>query len=69
MYTDKEQLGDSTIFHWHKAFSEGRETTAFLPHVVRPLSISTEEQGRTERGGRGEGFPPLAFGKLVNLGF
>ncbi len=32
-YTDEEWLGDSTIFHWHKAFSKGRETTALLPCV------------------------------------
>ncbi len=32
-YTDEEWLGDLTIFHWHKAFSKGREITALFPHV------------------------------------
>ncbi len=32
-YTDEEWLGDSTIFHWYKAFTKGRETTALLPYV------------------------------------
>ncbi len=27
-YTEKERLGDSTTFHWHLTFSEGRETAA-----------------------------------------
>ncbi len=41
-YTDKERLGDSTIFCWHKAFSEDRETVVLLPHIGRPLSICAE---------------------------
>ncbi len=46
-YTDEERLGDSTIFHWHTAFSKGRETIALLPHVGQSLSICTEEMVNT----------------------
>ncbi len=42
-YTDEEQLGDSTFFHWHKTFFKGRDIVALLPHIGRPLSICTEE--------------------------
>ncbi len=42
-YTKEEWLGDLTIFHWHKAFSEDRYTAALRPHIGRPLSICTEE--------------------------
>ncbi len=45
-YADEEQLGDLTIFHWHKT-SEGRETAALLPRVGQPLSICTEEMVNT----------------------
>ncbi len=47
VYTDEEWLGDLTIFHWHKAFSGGREPTALFPHVGQPLSICTEEMVNT----------------------
>ncbi len=42
-YNDEEQLGDSTISHWHKVFSEGKETAALLSHVGQPLSICKEK--------------------------
>ncbi len=45
-YTDEEQLGDTTIFHWHKA-SNGKETAVLLPHVARLLSICTEDMANT----------------------
>ncbi len=47
VYTDEEWLGDLTIFLWHKAFSEGWETTALLLHVGWPSSIYTEEKANT----------------------
>ncbi len=47
VYTDEEQLGDSTIFHWHKPFPKGRETAALLPHTGQPLRICTEDMVNT----------------------
>ncbi len=45
--TDEEQLGDFTIFHWHKALFKGRETAALLPHVGQPMGICIEEMRNT----------------------
>ncbi len=42
-YIVKEWLRGLRIFHWHKAYSEGRETTALIPHVGQPLSVCTED--------------------------
>ncbi len=39
--------GDCTIFHCHNDFSEGRETTALLPHGRQPLSICIEKMVNT----------------------
>ncbi len=47
VYTDDKWLEDLTIFHWHKAFSKGKETAALLPHVGRQLSICAEEMVNT----------------------
>ncbi len=43
----EKRLRESTIFHWHKALSEGRETTALFPYVGRLLRICTEEMVNT----------------------
>ncbi len=47
VFTDEESSEDSTIFHWHKAFSKARETAALLLHVGRLLSIYTKETANT----------------------
>ncbi len=46
-YTDEECLGDLTMFHWHKVFSKGKETTALFPPVRQPLSICRGEMVNT----------------------
>ena len=35
-------LGESTLFRWHKSFSEGRESAKFMPPPGRPVSASSE---------------------------
>ncbi len=45
--TDERWFGDSSISHWHKAFSKGRETVALLPHAGWPWNICTEEMVNT----------------------
>jgi [histone H3]-lysine36 N-dimethyltransferase SETMAR len=43
----EEALGDSTVFRWHQQFKDGRESSALVPHVGRPVSTCDERQVNT----------------------
>ncbi len=40
----ENRLGESTIYRWHAAFSEGRESAALIPHGGRPSTSAAEEE-------------------------